>query len=136
MLITDVVWEEFVGSSFRPDLAALDEELLRAVAEAPWEIKPQSVEAATFAKLEASTPQIDPGELSILSVTLNHPDVVPVLNDRRALYRALEETRGQVVTFHWFVQLLRDSHGLASAAANVLATGYTAKTKASAPLWW
>lgn len=110
--------------------------MLLAICTGPTDIQPETPAAAKYALLESTVPQIDPGELSIISLAIEDPDITPVWIDRRAIYCAVEELRGWVLSFYGFLGVLRSNHGLPAEAARLLSEAFRRTKGTSPPLWW
>ncbi len=137
LVITGSVWDEFCDLGGDPDLLRRDREMLEAIAGERVDIEPQTPEAEAFAMLMASTPAIHEGEASIIALAFRDSGITPVLIDRRAIWRAVEELRGRVIAVHAFLDVLRSDHGLAPAVAGRLASAYRRRQSMSAPpMWW
>lgn len=137
LVITGLVWDEFCDSGGDPERLQGDREMLEAIAEGRLDIQPQTPQAEAFAVLTTSTPSIEQGEASIIAVAFHDEDIVPVLIERRAIWRAVEELKGRVIAVHAFLDVLRSDHALASVVATRLALTYRRRQTMSAPpMWW
>lgn len=142
-VVTDTVWGECetptegVGASE----AAARVALATTWAGAKTVLKPATPEGATAATL-MSQGDLEVGEVSILAWAYHHQDVVPVLHERHALFRAVEELPFRtILSFHGFLRVLRDG-GLSKADADAISKWYRDRltwknsSRPSAPLWW
>lgn len=135
VVVTDVVWEELVTTK-SPHVNAEMQALLDAVAGEPRALEPMSPEAGTFTKLQQPPKTEGPGEHSVIAVALHDPNVIPVLLDKKALHRAIEELRRPLLAMHGFLDVLITSGVLPKALGRSLAAKYRAATSASSPQWW
>jgi hypothetical protein len=135
VIVTDVVWEELVTTKFAHVNAEM-QRLLGAVAGAPTSIEPMSSEASTFASLQQPPKTEGPGEHSIISLTMHNPDVVPVLIDKKALHRAIEELRRPLLAMHGFLDALMKTGTIPKHLGTELASAYRKAASASRPQWW
>ena len=139
VILTDVVWQECSGGDGR--LSAERLALATAWCGGPTVIQPGSPEAGTAATLLAQG-DLEVGEISILSWAAHHADVVPVLYERHALLRALEEMPLRpVLSIHGFLAELV-LLGLPRSAAKTISRSYCAGAhwkkgvRPQPPLWW
>lgn len=111
VVITDSVWDELtIGASdqgAREATVREAQELLETIAGEPTVLQPETEETATLVKLQGEVATEHEGEHSILAFALHHPDVTPVLLDKRATLRAVEELRRRVLSLHGFLDILR-----------------------------
>ena len=113
------------------------EEMLIATAGQPKAILPETPEAETLTRLLAPPPTEGPGELSVIAFAYRHPDTVPVLMDRRALRRAVEEVRLRILSLHGFLDILQTEHGLDRLVADRISTWYCKRNvPVRKPIWW
>lgn len=141
VVITDSVWDEVtVGAqqSGAHSSSVLEmRQMLISMAKGPTMIVPQSAEAKALAVLQTAPPSEGPGELSVIAFAFHHPEAVPILIDRRALRRAVEELRRTVLSLHGFLDVLRTEHGLLSTTADDISSWYCKKnTPVRRPVWW
>jgi hypothetical protein len=141
VVITDAVWDELTINARKYGIYAKSVEemlaMLVAIAGEATPIRPQSAEAETLAVSQAAPPSEGPGELSAIAFALHHADAVPVLIDRKALRRAVEELRGKVLSLHGVLDVLRSDHGLPPAVVNDISDWYCARNRpVRPPVWW
>lgn len=140
-VITDTVWEEVTiqaaaNGANAATVAEMDAFLV-AVASQPMVIAPQTPEAHTLQSLSRPPVKEDPGELSIIAYTIHHPDTVPVLHDRAAIFRAVEELHGRVLSIHGLLHRLVGENGLPLAAAQEISLWYCKRYGPTRPpTWW
>jgi predicted nucleic acid-binding protein len=84
----------------------------------------------------ASTPAIQEGEASIVAVAFHNAEIIPVLIDRRGIWRAVEELRGRVIGVYAILDVLRRNHHLDSTVAGRLAATFQGRHSMSPPMWW
>ena len=135
VVVTDIVWEEATTGK-NPHANSELEGLLRAVAGSPRALLPQSPEAATFAALQAPPKTEDPGEHSIIALAIHEPELVPVLLDKKALHRAVEELRRPLLSMHGFLDGLVTAGSLPRELGLDLAEAYRKKCATPTPHWW
>lgn len=142
VVITDVVWDELTVSTPTKPIAIgrihAASALMSSMANSSTAIHPNSPEALTFNRLQGAVATQDRGEHATMALALHDPDVVPVLYDRRALHRAVEELRWRkLLSIHGFVGILRDEFGLDKVAANQFSR-WLCQSNATLrpPLWW
>ncbi|MGZ3457580.1 MAG: hypothetical protein ACXU86_03650 [Archangium sp.] len=141
VIITDTVWEELTTGAERTGKvprATLDEmqQMLEAIAGAPTTLEPATSEAAAFARLHSGPGTEDAGEHSLIAYASQHQDVIAVLFDRRALFRAVEELRGRVLSIHGFLDVLRTMGKLAATDAGDISSKLCRARSLVQPLWW
>ena len=143
MLVTDTVWKEC--ADLRSGGTAIDASE-RVALMSGWATKatiltPGGPESGTAAALLAQG-DLEEGEVSILAWAIHHPDVIPVLHERQAILRAVEELpERNVLSFHGFLGLLR-KQGLNATVAGSISKWYCSKltgkngSRPKAPQWW
>ena len=141
VVVTDSVWDEVtIGaqqSGAHGSSVAEMQAMLVSMAKAPTMIIPQSPAARTLATLQAAPPSEGPGELSVIAYAFHHLDAIPILIDRRALRRAVEEIRRAVLSLHGFLDVLRTERGLPSAVADDISDWFCQRnTPVRRPAWW
>lgn len=113
------------------------QELLEAIAGEPTVLQPETDEAASLVKLQGEAATEHEGEHPIVACSLRHADATPVLLDKRAALRAVEELRGRVLSLHGFLDVLRSDHGLPRSVANAVSSWFCARNRhATPPQWW
>lgn len=137
IVVTDVVWDELTSpeSGHRATEA---QTLLDAIAGQPTQLLPETPEVAAFDALHPVAAESDAGEASIIAYAICHPEVIPVLRDRHAVLRAIEELRGRVVlSMHGFLEaMLLGGHlgvGQIIEIGRAYRQNYPGHPK---PLWW
>jgi predicted nucleic acid-binding protein len=142
VVVTDTVWEELTvvarskGNAPASEIEEM-ERMLEAIAGRPTELELDTVEAEAFGRLHSRPDRAeDAGEHSIIAYASIHEDVIAVLFDRRALFRAVEELRGRVLSIHGFLDVLRTRHGLAPLEADDLSQKIRKAASIPQPLWW
>ncbi len=149
VLVTDVVWDELVlgpvlkaphgiGSreaDHRRQQAETMKQLLKGIASAPTEIAAGSSTASILARLQMVRPE-GPGEDSVIALALSRPEVIPVLMDRPALARAIEEVPRRVLSIHGFLRVLERDHGVPRATGDAVSDYLQRARNFVAPLWW
>jgi len=141
VVITDSVWDELTlnatANGAAPASVKVAENLLRAIAGGPTVLEAATPEAATLTRLHGEVGTEDIGEHSIMAYAVHHTDVTPVLIDRRATWRAVEEVRGRVLSLHGFLDVLRTQHRLDRKVASAISKFFCDRNKpAVPPLWW
>lgn len=140
-LITDTVWWEVTDGAAAAGAypATVDEmrNFLVVVAGGETIIAPMTPEAETLAKLSAPPVKEDPGELSVIAMTLHRKDAFAVLHDKAGVFRGVEELSGRVISIHGLLSKLRDDHGLAPQEAKRISDWYCARYgPIRPPTWW
>ena len=126
VVLTDVVWDEFVEGPKRnganattiADAAAI----ATAVAGKATDLFAGTPEAEAFAKLCLPPMTEHVGELSLIAYATVHADVTAVLLDRKALHRGVEELRGRVLSLHSFLEALETNHRFPRAISAAVST--------------
>ncbi len=141
MVVTDVVWDEVtVNAAANGASAATVAEMdnaLTVLAGARTVIAPMTPESKTFTLLATPPVREGPGELSVIAYALHHDDVWPVLHDRAAMLRAVEELRGRVLSLHGFLGAFHKDFGLSKVDATAISQAYCSRyTPTRPPLWW
>lgn len=138
VVVTDVVWSEIVDDpDMYPEREAQARRMLTSITGGPIVLRPESAEAETFAKLQSPPPTEGAGEHSVIAYCLHHPDVVPVVVDRRALYRAVEEVRSKVLSFQGLLGALVGTTAFPRDLANRIVSAYGKRfPHTRQPLWW
>jgi hypothetical protein len=141
LVVTDAVWDEVTTNAelrgAHPSVVAEMEAMLNAIAGESTPILPETAEAETLTHLQAATPTEGLGELSVIAFAYHHVKTIPVLIDRRALRRAVEELRRTILSLHGFLNVLRTGHGLPPAVAESISNWYCARnTPVRPPVWW
>jgi hypothetical protein len=136
IVVTDVVWSEVCSS--KDDRANAEmQKLLTSIGGSPRIIDPETPEAATFARLEQAPKGEHPGEHSIIALAINDPQLVPVLLDRQALSRAIEELRRRpILSMHGFLDELVASNLVPRDLARGFAHAYRRRCSVAVPHWW
>ncbi len=125
LLVTQIVWDECVAGA--PKSKRLP--LLEGLVGTPTPVLAGGPVATTVASLLAQG-DLEQGEVAVIAVAIHDPEVVPVLHDRHALFRAVEELNGRpVLSFHGFLGELRKNHRLSRHAANQISTIGTARRR-------
>ncbi len=138
IVITDVVWSEFVDDpDMYPEKEAQARRMVVSIARGPTILRPETPEAETFAKLQSPPASEGAGEHSIIAYCVHHPEAVPVLVDRRALHRGVEELRSKILSFQGVLGALADEGVFPRELANRIATAYRKRyPHTRQPLWW
>jgi hypothetical protein len=140
VVITEFVWDEFVEgprrNGARSQTVTEAENLVRAMAGQPTELLPQTPEIASYVDLQTPQPTEGHGESSIIAYAMHHPETVPILLDRLALYRGVENLRGSVLSLHGFLRVL-EQYGLPASISEAISRKYCSGRKPIVPpLWW
>lgn len=141
VVVTDTVWDELTvvaqgtGKVWPATLEEMNA-LLVSIAGAPTLLEPATPESEAFARLHPDASTENAGEHSLIAYASQHPDVIGVLFDRKALHRGVEELRGRVLSIHGFLDVLRTTHGLTTEDAATISTRICAAKNVEKPLWW
>lgn len=139
VILTDIVWDEFVEGPKRSgaNQATIKqaEELAVAIAGSETAIMSGSAEASALARLTTPPMTEDLGELSIIAYASVHTADVAVLLDRKALHRAVEELGPRVISMYGFLKML-EAHGLARSCTNIVSQRLLKNFGFKPPLWW
>lgn len=140
VLITDAVWDEMtvVAAAKGIPSQVVDEatRLLESIAVSPTAIEPGTPEGDYLSRIHITESAEDLGEHTVIALSLCHGDVTPVLFDRKAIHRGVEELRGRTLSIHGFLGVLRESHGLSPSAATSISTWICKAKNVVAPVWW
>lgn len=134
IVLTETVWYEAtrkpgVGGAAKQTLSAIGHVVVR-------ELQPDTPEMQRFARLRARYPQTSyhDGELSVIALAAQQPEVVPVIFERRGHVAACDELRRPVLTGHWFFSELHHQHGLPAAVFDDCVSVLNAKSYPT-PTW-
>jgi hypothetical protein len=140
VVVTDAVWDEMtiVALAKGKPLSVVEEAtaLLGAMASSRTTIEPGTPEGEYLARIHVTESAEDLGEHTVIAIALAHDDITPVLFDRKAVHRGVEELRGRVLSVHGFLGVLREHHGLPRAAAAAISSWICKAKCVVAPLWW
>ena len=137
IVVTAIVWDELVGPAADQRRVVALKKMLEAIAGEPTDFEPETEEALAFAQLQLPPPTEGVGEHSVIAHAITHPATVAVLNDKRAVHRAVEELAGRVVSVHGFLAGLHRAEKLDVKLAREISDEYCRRyTPARPPLWW
>ena len=141
VIVTDVVWDELTADALAGGArqSTVDEmsAMLNAIAGKPTLVEPETPAAESFARLHPANATEDVGEHSVMALALHTPDCLAVLNDRRAVHRAVDELRGRVLSVHGFLGALRQAGKISDRLARSVSRHYCSVFKPTVPpLWW
>ena len=136
-IVTDVVWDELTGPAVPARYAEPAVEMLNRLAGSATVLLPESPEAATFAALHPQAARQDAGEHSVVAYALHHAEATPVLRDKTALGRAIEELRGRaILSVHGFAAALFEAGCLSLPVVTEFGRAYRSSSSQPAPTWW
>jgi hypothetical protein len=134
VIITDIVWDELSAPG---DRQARNQKYAQDLAGEATPLDVNSAEAATLLSLQAPPVTEGAGEHSVIAYCHHHPGALAVLQDQKALRRAIEELPGRVLSFHGLLKAFVELERLDWTAASVLATAYRRQyTHSRLPIWW
>ena len=137
LVVTDVVWDELTGTRVPEHYAERTQKFLASLVTGPTEIMPASPEAISFSLLHPDLARADAGEDSIIAYALHHPEIVPVLRDKQALVRAVEELRGRaVLSVHGFLAVLFDAGCVSLPTLIEFGRSFRKRYMQPEPTWW